>query len=1251
MAKKMTRLLSLLLAVIMIASMATIVTTAQYEYDEAATNSTLYTKNIPYDELAGKEYQNKRGVYVVDDAWSFKKGEEPETVSYYFRGKTYTEDYDATRHLSTVAAMYTQAKADGVTLPTCILTAGNYSTAISLTDSVILLGANAGINPNLPDADPTKEWKLNSKRFLPDMTSEKYGTDDDMVQETRIWAGVELCETPRVAGNTLKLFSVANSADVARTFVVDGLVFQGYGASFADTSNSSSSGSHTFYIQNVIMNDNSAYDVSPIRMWGRGSTNTMSKKVYFSNSYVTGNDAMYFYSGHADTLHLNGVSYQNSSQSFIYNIMTMQWIGMDFSMTNCHLWNSEYFATSKVSTSMYWVRAPYTSTSQAEAGTNTEPFRYNISNNTFYNMTAMNADGTTRSTTSPFVFYMASEDEMVKIENNIIMSSFNVQDGQNRSPILISYNKIEDGTISRASTGTVGSTTTANYELSDRNLSIKNNILTEEYWGSINIGNNTCPDTLVTTEGNLYTEKYDGENVMTGVIPAAAADNNYSKWVWLEYDPKGANDDLTKRSDYIDIDAVQINGEVKEKTITADVASDVTTYDVTMSCNTSIHAQTKLPLNSVKIYAADEAFNKGAEVAANEGVYSLSTEERKNNYVLSVVSMDGRSSYDYNLTINRAIKVGSVLNGIVDQANKTETQDTTVDYFNYEVNYANKTFDFTLDVPAGATATLTDAEGYLVEPTATNTYSIPLNEVATAYDFDVVVASADGVEKYDLSLLRRMNERTELAVDTTSGTATQNGTTWNVALGANDLAVDFGLNLSENATVEIVDPIYKAPLAVKNGVYSLENIPVGNSVYTATVTAQNSVDTQEWTVVFNRPARSAAKLNSVKNATLNNGVYTATTSGNRFMISTDYNFADGATLAIYSDAACTQKITNANLTLTALTTNVWIKVTAEDGVTSDVKQLTVKTTTLATDEGVYYAPMAGNGVIEVSGATKFTDDTITVELPDGTKEFHLVVNGLNGHRVRIYTDDKASLLTVAEQDIKLDAGVTRLYAEAIKDGVVKPYLIEIKASQYYSFTDTAVDWAKDYVEKLGTSGLAIMKGDEHMKFNGANNLTRYEMAIMMVRVAGINKDLYSKLSLTFTDTADIPDWAADYVKAAYKYGMIGGYGVYEGEELVGYEFLGKNNATRSEFLKVFMNAVTGDADKFYEDNKDAINKKVEKKNFADIKVVEEWAIPYVYSAIYKDVIKGDADKMINPEDLITRNEVAAILGRYLCGMK
>ncbi|MBR4087203.1 MAG: S-layer homology domain-containing protein, partial [Clostridia bacterium] len=414
--------------------------------------------------------------------------------------------------------------------------------------------------------------------------------------------------------------------------------------------------------------------------------------------------------------------------------------------------------------------------------------------------------------------------------------------------------------------------------------------------------------------------------------------------------------------------------------------------------------------------------------------------------------------------------------------------------------------------------------------------------------------------------------------------------------------------------------------------------------------AQKGVDQQVWNLIFNRPTRTAAKLKGIRNASLAGGVYYAVTTGNRFMVSADYNYEDGATVGIYSDAACTRKYSSANLTLTALETKVWVKVTAEDGVTSVVAPLQITTSNLTAADDVYQGAMAGNGIIQVAGATQFNGDVVEVELPAGTKKYQFAASGLNGYRIRVYTDDKASLLTDSMQVLTLDSGLTKLYIDAIKGSEHKEFVVEIKAPQYYSFTDKATDWAKAYVEKLGTSGLAIMKGDEHMKFNGDNNLTRYEMAIMMVRVAGINKALYSKLSLTFTDAKDIPAWAADYLKAAYKYEMIGGYGVYEGETVVGYEFAGEKNATRSEFLKVFMNAVTGDATLFYEENKEAIDKKIEAKKFNDLDDMEDWAVPYVYSAIYKDVIKGDQNQKINPQDLITRNEVAVILGRYLCGM-
>ncbi len=1242
MARKATRLLSLLLAMLMIVSMVSVVAIADYAYDEAATNQTYY-KAIDYDKLVGKENEGTllyKWTYVVDDDWNFAKGEEPEEVSFYFRGKTITEKYNPARHLTDVKKMYTQAKADGVSLPYCILTPGNYTAGISLTDSVILLGANAGINPNIPHDDPTAEWELNPNRFLPDMTSTNYGN------ETRIWAGVDLCETPRVAGNTLKLFQIASSSNVSRTYVVDGLLFQGYGASFYDAN--AGSGTRTYYVQNCIMNDNSAYDVSPIRLWGRGASTTVSKQMHFSNSYVTGNNAMYFYSGHATKLHINGVSYQNSTQSFIYNVMTMQWIGMDFAMTNCHLWNSEKLATENLATSMYIVRCPYTSTSYAEAGTNSEPFHYNITNNTICNMTALNKDGTLRSSTTPFLFYMASSNEMIKFEDNIVTTTMAMKDGEKCVPITINYNKLADGTISRASNEKVSTTATANYHLGAHNISIKNNILTKGYWSPINIGTNTCPDTLIEYEGNLYAEKYDAENPMTGTVLENDSKNNYDKWVWLEYDPKGANDDASKKSSYVNEGAVQITATdlvadpADPHKLSVDVTSDTATLDLSMICDTTI--------NSVDISKADAAFNKGDAVAMTGNTVALSTEERQNYYVLSVYSVDKRTSVDYELTVNRAIKSGAVLSGLVDEASKTEVQDKTVDYFNYEVNYAEKTFDFTLDVPEGATATLTDAAGATVEPVGANTYSIPLDEVAKKYEYDVVVTNTDGSEKFELSLLRKLNERTALTkVTPTIGTASLAGTTWTLALNNDDMETAFSVELSEFASVEILDPVYNAPLNAVNGVYTLRNIAVGANAYTAKVKAQNGVDEQEWTLIVNRPARTDATLYSINNANLEGGVYYANTTGNRYMVGA--NYPASATLGVYADEACTRKITNMNLTLTALTTNVWVKVTAEDGVTNTVTKLVIKTTSLSTEPGVVYQPMNNDGVISVSGAA-FNGNKITVTLPDDSKKFNFVALGLNGYRVRIYADDTMTLLTSAEQIINLDAGTTKLYAQALKGGETKDYVIEIIAKQFYTFKDKTADWAKPYVEAMGTSGIAIMKGNDLGKFNGEDKLTRYEMAVMMVRMLGIDKDLYSKLSLNIMDADQVPAWAADYLKVAYRLGLVGGYAVTDAEEaVVGYEFRGDKQATRAELFRIFTNAVTGDVDAYYEKNKTAIDKKVNKANLADAKAIPDWAISAVYTAVYMDIVKGNAQKMINPDDLITRNEVATLLARYLLKMK
>ena len=140
MAKKSTRLLSILLAILMVVSMTSVMATAQYEFNPDTQSNNYYS--ISYDTLVGGNNQTSRGVYVVNEAWVFEEGKEPATVSFYFRGETVTETYNPARHLASVAAVYIQAAADGIKQPTCILTAGTYSKPISLTNNITLLGAN-----------------------------------------------------------------------------------------------------------------------------------------------------------------------------------------------------------------------------------------------------------------------------------------------------------------------------------------------------------------------------------------------------------------------------------------------------------------------------------------------------------------------------------------------------------------------------------------------------------------------------------------------------------------------------------------------------------------------------------------------------------------------------------------------------------------------------------------------------------------------------------------------------------------------------------------------------------------------------------------------------------------------------------------------------------------------------------------------------------------------------------------------------
>ncbi|OMD65195.1 hypothetical protein BSK48_23760 [Paenibacillus odorifer] len=91
-----------------------------------------------------------------------------------------------------------------------------------------------------------------------------------------------------------------------------------------------------------------------------------------------------------------------------------------------------------------------------------------------------------------------------------------------------------------------------------------------------------------------------------------------------------------------------------------------------------------------------------------------------------------------------------------------------------------------------------------------------------------------------------------------------------------------------------------------------------------------------------------------------------------------------------------------------------------------------------------------------------------------------------------------------------------------------------------SFKDSAKipAWAKSFVAQA--VALQIISGYDDGTFRPTQELTRTELAVMVVRALGITVD--PKATLTFNDAKDVPAWAVPYIAAAAEAGIVNGIG-------------------------------------------------------------------------------------------------------------
>lgn len=102
--------------------------------------------------------------------------------------------------------------------------------------------------------------------------------------------------------------------------------------------------------------------------------------------------------------------------------------------------------------------------------------------------------------------------------------------------------------------------------------------------------------------------------------------------------------------------------------------------------------------------------------------------------------------------------------------------------------------------------------------------------------------------------------------------------------------------------------------------------------------------------------------------------------------------------------------------------------------------------------------------------------------------------------------------------------------------------VKLDIQEGNSFNDTTSHWAKDEIHTLAEN--AIIKKTEHDdKYSPNTNITRLEMAKMIVRALGLEKDAIARANqkTPFSDDKDISNTDKGYVLLATEYKIINGY--------------------------------------------------------------------------------------------------------------
>ena len=183
------------------------------------------------------------------------------------------------------------------------------------------------------------------------------------------------------------------------------------------------------------------------------------------------------------------------------------------------------------------------------------------------------------------------------------------------------------------------------------------------------------------------------------------------------------------------------------------------------------------------------------------------------------------------------------------------------------------------------------------------------------------------------------------------------------------------------------------------------------------------------------------------------------------------------------------------------------------------------------------------------------------------------------------------------------------------------------------FVDVAPGyWAESYIKAIYNAGYTTGYGGTN-EFKPEYEVNREQMAALIIRAAdGEPATNYCSTGSPFPDCKS-SDWSCKYIKRLYELHLTTGYGN------TGL-FMPWMNVTRGEMAAFIVRAIEGEPDYYY----CLVN-----SPFTDV-TASDWSCKYIKRLYELGITTGYGDGRYGPEDLVTRAQMAAFIGRAFLDM-